>query len=77
MFTVFKNRGGALDICCPLVVYGWSPAGIPEHQQLCHTCDGNTSLLRWSLPIQCALPLPQGENENETKQESTAKLEAL
>lgn len=65
-YMVLYNRGSALDICCPLVVYGRGPAGVPHHQQLCHTCDGNTSLLRWSLPFQCSLPLPQGKNGLQT-----------
>lgn len=44
------------------MVYGWGPAGVPHHQQLCHTCDGNTALSRWSLPVQRSLPVPKGKN---------------
>lgn len=65
--VIFENRGSALDICCPLVVHGWSQTSVPCHQQLCHTCDGNTSLPGWSLPIQCYLSLPKGKKGVKTQ----------
>lgn len=65
--VIFENRGSALDICCPLVVHGWSQTSVPCHQQLCHTCDGNTSLPGWSLPIQCYLSLPKGNKGVKTQ----------
>lgn len=76
-YTVFQNRGSALDICRPLVVYGRGPAGVPHHQQLCHACDGNTALLRWSLPLQCCLPLPQGKKWHQRRLKSAATPGAL
>lgn len=54
-------RGSALDLPCQLVVERWSSLGIPHHQQLCHTANGDTSLLGWSLSLQCVLSLPQGK----------------
>lgn len=59
--SVFKTRGGAFDICCPLVVSGRCQAGLPPHQQLCYTCDGVTSLPGWHLSLQHHLPLPKGK----------------
>lgn len=71
-YTVFQNRGSTLGICRPLVVPGRGPAGVPHHQQLCHARDGNTALLRWSLPIQRCLPLPQGKKKVHQKRLKSA-----
>lgn len=54
------NRRGAPVLCCPLVVFGWRPASIPEHQQLCHAPCGTTSVFGWPVPLQFDFPLPQG-----------------
>lgn len=58
----FSHRGGAPDLCGPLVVWGRGSAGVPHHQQLGHPRGGNTSLPRWPLSHQHGLPIPQGAN---------------
>lgn len=57
---IFSHRGGAHDVRRPLVVRGWSQAGVPQHQQLCHASDGDPSLSGRSLPFQHPLSLPEG-----------------
>lgn len=44
------------------MVCGRGSAGVPHHQQLCHTRDGNTSLLRRPLSHQYGLLVPKGKD---------------
>lgn len=60
ILILVPHRGGAHDVRRPLVVRGWSQAGVPQHQQLCHASDGNPSLPGRALPIQHRLSLPKG-----------------